>query len=315
MPKFLTYEQQISKLEELGIVSDSDADVIPAVKYHGYDKIVTDYIKVLTETETNIPFQTVESLVLFDFDLQTLLFKYIIQSETTLKTLFSHKIGQKFGIKKSEYLDHTKYQNPKPIEHRIAFINNKFVRRNSFSKEPFSKYTDEDRIPPWMYFSQVDLGDFINLYCDVDIDIKHTIANDLISSKKTMLISNKNEMVLSTIKFMHSFRNKIAHGQHCFSFSTNKNIKFDNISSLISSEVISKDEYDLLKERIYILLLLVIIINPYQLIRDNFISDINTLYDMYHNKFGNEFIQHFHSVSGIPTDYKYRLDLLNRSLW
>ncbi|WP_165983126.1 Abi family protein [Macrococcus brunensis] len=315
MPNFLTYEQQVTKLEQLGIVAASTSDVIPAIKFHGYDKIVTDYIKTLTETETNIPFRTVESLVLFDFDLQTLLFKYIIQSETTLKTLFSHKIGHKFGIKKSEYLNHNKYQNPKPVERRIEFINNKFVKRKSFSKDPFAKYTDEENIPPWLYFSQVDLGDFINFYSEIDIDIKQDIAKDLITQKKAMLISDKNELVISSIKFMHSFRNKIAHGQHCFSFNTNKNIKFDNIAALASSEVISSTEYSKLNERIYILLLLVIIINPYKLIRDNFISDINILYDSYHNKFGNEFIQYFHSVSGIPTDYKYRLDVLNRSLW
>lgn len=315
MPEFLTYKQQVEKISEIGILVEPNYDILPALKFHGYDKILTDYIKLLIGLNPEISFKDIETLVMFDFDLQSLLFKYIIQTESTLKTLFSHQIGKKIGIKKDEYLNAEKYIKSKIVNAKINFINKKFIKRSSFSKKPFSNYTDENKVPPWLYFSQVDLGDFINLYSVIDTDIKHTIANELISSKRAILIDDKNELVISGIKYMHSFRNKIAHGQHCFSFSTDKVVKFDIISSLCSSTVLSKSEFMDIKNRIFIIFLLIIILNPYELIRNNFIADIKNLYDSYHNKYGNDFISYFHSVSGIPQDFIFRINTLDKSIW
>ncbi|MGV3043461.1 Abi family protein [Staphylococcus rostri] len=315
MTIFLTYEELAEEMRKLGIHFGEHVDVISAIKYHGYNKIITDYVKILAKKEGNISFEIIESLVLFDFDLQSLLFKYIIQTESTLKTLFSHKIGNKLGIKNSEYFNASNYENSKSIEKQINFISKKFVQRNSFEKAPFSKYKSKDDIPPWVYFSQVNLGDFIYFYSNIDIDIKYSIANDLISDRRPLLIGDKNELVSSSLKFMHSFRNNIAHGQHCLNFSTDKNIKFDIISKLITSDVLSREEYKYNKKRIFMLFILTIILNPYSLIRNNFLEDLNSLYDSYHNKLGNDFIGYFHEVSNVPTDFKFRLSTLNSILW
>lgn len=315
MTEFLTYEEQTEEMRKLGIYFNENDDVIAAIKYHGFNKIITNYIKRLLKKEGSVSFKNVESLVLFDFDLQTLLFKYIIQTESTIKTLFSHKIGDKLGIKNSMYFNASNYENSKSITKQIKLIDKKFKQRKTFEKPPFSKYKSIDDIPPWIYFSQVNLGDFIYFYSNTDIDIKHSIANDLVSDKRPMLIHDKNELVLSSIKFMHSFRNNIAHGQHCLDFSTNKNIKFDIISKLINSEVLSKNEYKNNEKRIFMIFILIIILNPYSLIRNNFINDLHSLYDSYHNKLGNDFISYFHEVSNIPTDFKYRINTLNKILW
>ncbi|AVQ34373.1 hypothetical protein C7J88_09435 [Staphylococcus muscae] len=164
MTKFLTYEELIEEMRKLGINFDENDDVIVAIKYHGFNKIITDYVKTLAKTKGNISFELIESLVLFDFDLQTLLFKYIIQTETTIKTLLSHKIGNRLGIKNSEYFNALSYENSKSIAKRINFINKKLAQRKTFEKVPFSKYKSKDDIPPWIFFSQINLGDFIYFY-------------------------------------------------------------------------------------------------------------------------------------------------------
>ena len=224
---FKTYEEQIEILTSKGLIcNDSSIEILKRSNYYFLINRYKDCF-IIPNSKPNLfkkgtTFDEIVALYHFDRDLRSIVLKYIILIENTLKSIISHEFSKKYGygyLDRNNFLPTTTAHSDEILEKRIRNLfasikstiaqgkkNNKYIKHYSSSYE---------KIPLWVVINDLSLGLTIKFFKLLKDEDRAVIASQFDST------STELESFLNILNY---FRNLAAHNQRLFDECYNENI-------------------------------------------------------------------------------------------
>ena len=298
-----------------GIDTIDEVYAIQSFKTHGYFNLVNNYKEDISTIQESDSLDIDDLLAIreIDNDLQSLIFKYLIQIETTLKSHLSYLMAEKFGVNKEEYTNKINYNNHISAEELFKKIENK--DHIDFKKNPAKHYLQKhNNIPPWVYLKHIPLGDTKNIFKALKNKDKIYIIDEMMPFISNQQDAFKLQCFKEHLDLIHDFRNSIAHGGRLLNYVSIKKVQAQHYTQLVSKPVLSNKNIKQYDKRLYQLLLTIIIMINDEYLREKFIAEIDSLYKYFTNTKGNYFTDIFLEVSRLPNDFIYRLILTKKDI-
>lgn len=225
--EFKTLDELVDILIERGVdIPDSSArDYAKRVLHkHGYYNLINGYNKLFLDTDPDKPYPTyrsgttmceINALYQFDRVLRNIFFRYILETETTIKSLISYYFSQAHGHK--NYLIYTNFNTAlkdsrSQITNLIAEIQRQIASRSS--DPSISHYLRRHGyIPLWVLNNILTLGTISKFYSLMLPAERQNV------SKYFNMLDNELE---NALMYISAVRNFCAHGNRLYCFRTKK---------------------------------------------------------------------------------------------
>lgn len=271
MKKFLTYDEQIKKLEDKGLIISDKDKAISILEDLSYYSLISGYKTVFKHDCSgnylyNITFDDIVSFYNFDNELRLLFLKYIISIEHKIKSILSYEFCSYFGESQVAYTtkeNYTAFTNKDNEE--LEKLINIFLDILSKNTYPFIKYNKQkyNNVPIWILMHTLTLGNVSKFYLFQQEDIKVTIA------KKFNIIPKELDNFL---KIMTNYRNVCAHGERLYCYKTKENFCDTSIHNQLGIQKV-KESYKYGKNDLFS----VVIIFKYLLKQEEFLKFCSSL--------------------------------------
>lgn len=223
--RFLTYEQQIEKLQnekKLTIVNKSFA--MDTLKHISYYALIGGYKNLFKHKPSGkylygVTFEEIVAFYYFDEELRTLFLKYILHVERRLKSLISYHFCEKFGENQAEYLKIDNFnsakKNRKAVVRLIASLDKVASLPTHYNY--IAHYVNSyHNVPLWVVMNAVTFGQLSAFY--------QYMPNGL-QVKVSKHFPNCTEKQLHQfITVVAKCRNVCAHGERLYDFHTSDTI-------------------------------------------------------------------------------------------
>lgn len=325
--RFLNKDDLLRKLISKNVVvSDENdlfllGDMIDYISYSTLGKGLKS-TSLVDENGKFIQNTTTKELLLFhsiNMDISSLLFKYILFIEQSLKTTLSNVISSNFGTDTTRDED---INNPNDYLYQGNYVSsaNAIKTLTKIKKHIVNpvKYTsleyyvqNKNYIPPWVVLNSIYLSDSINLYKIMKSEKKTNIVNRLLNIQNETTneeyIELKKYLFTSFLNMMQSYRNKLAHPTVLIKHSLPKELIFNKIGEY-SNYTLTYNRNSDIKYRQSIVFSLILstlpLVNLFNMSMD-FYSDIVMFLKKYENKkaFGKDVFD----LLNIPKDLENRI--------
>ena len=219
--RFLTYDEQISFLSEQKQLIIEDQEYAKRILFQtGYFALVNGYKRIFKNPQTNkfqvgVRFEDVYGLYCFDRNLRSILLKYILICEQTIKSSLSYHFCQIYGEDQKAYLNPINYlqsENHSRIIKKLIQKMSAQLNENSsyyYIRHYVKRYQS---VPFWVLVNTLTLGQVSKMYSCQKSRVKIQICKDFGEIRE-----NELERMLS---IMTKFRNVCAHNDRLFNFKT-----------------------------------------------------------------------------------------------
>ena len=171
-------------------------------------------------------FEELYTLHSIDTSLNTILFKYIIYIEKSLKSRISYLISENYGV----YTDWNDMSNNNPDDYLYnRYYSNSTGKRDTILRKIKECITNQrnnpslihyrntkNHIPPWIITTNIPFGLSIEWYTILKGIHKSDICSQFLSSE-ALTIDERKEFFIKALSLIKEYRNKIAHGNRTFS--------------------------------------------------------------------------------------------------
>ncbi|PKE47677.1 Abi family protein [Macrococcoides caseolyticum] len=305
MPKYLNSEEikQLLKKENIDTNGIFDSDYL--LNIYGYYNIINAYRNLIIDDTKK--FDYYYALFKFDNDLKSIVLKYILLIEMHYKYVLSDVLSSELGPSIRDYL------NPNNYKSSAKSNLSKAVNQIKFNEKPMYSYFNEEEgidFPPWIFLKAIPFGNAIKIYSISKGNIKDRVANEMITNTKKLKIEDKKRIFADSIEILRLFRNSMAHGNRLLNHKIKKDVNFQDYNKLSKDKYISLEQYNLGigKSDLLALLYTILILLKHEEARNDFISEINTLFNSYEIFDEQNFIDLILSVSNLPNNF---LDILS----
>lgn len=219
--RFLTYDEQISFLSEQKQLIIEDQEYAKRILFQtGYFALVNGYKRIFKNPQTNkfqvgVRFEDVYRMYCFDRNLRSILLKYILICEQTIKSSLSYHFCQIYGEDQKAYLNPINYlqsENHSRIIKKLIQKMSAQLNENSsyyYIRHYVKRYQS---VPFWVLVNTLTLGQVSKMYSCQKSRVKIQICKDFGEIRE-----NELERMLS---IMTKFRNVCAHNDRLFNFKT-----------------------------------------------------------------------------------------------
>lgn len=219
--RFLTYDEQISFLLEQKQLIIEDQEYAKRILFQtGYFALVNGYKRIFKNPQTNkfqvgVRFEDVYGMYCFDRNLRSILLKYILICEQTIKSSLSYHFCQIYGEDQKAYLNPINYlqsENHSRIIKKLIQKMSAQLNENSsyyYIRHYVKRYQS---VPFWVLVNTLTLGQVSKMYSCQKSRVKIQICKDFGEIRE-----NELERMLS---IMTKFRNVCAHNDRLFNFKT-----------------------------------------------------------------------------------------------
>ena len=219
--RFLTYDEQISFLSEQKQLIIEDQEYAKRILFQtGYFALVNGYKRIFKNPQTNkfqvgVRFEDVYGMYCFDRNLRSILLKYILICEQTIKSSLSYHFCQIYGEDQKAYLNPINYlqsENHSRIIKKLIQKMSAQLNENSsyyYIRHYVKRYQS---VPFWVLVNTLTLGQVSKMYSCQKSRVKIQICKDFGEIRE-----NELERMLS---IMSKFRNVCAHNDRLFNFKT-----------------------------------------------------------------------------------------------
>lgn len=219
--RFLTYDEQISFLSEQKQLIIEDQEYAKRILFQtGYFALVNGYKRIFKNSQTNkfqvgVRFEDVYGMYCFDRNLRSILLKYILICEQTIKSSLSYHFCQIYGEDQKAYLNPINYlqsENHSRIIKKLIQKMSAQLNENSsyyYIRHYVKRYQS---VPFWVLVNTLTLGQVSKMYSCQKSRVKIQICKDFGEIRE-----NELERMLS---IMTKFRNVCAHNDRLFNFKT-----------------------------------------------------------------------------------------------
>jgi abortive infection bacteriophage resistance protein len=217
----LTYDEQISFLSEQKQLIIEDQEYAKRILFQtGYFALVNGYKRIFKNPQTNkfqvgVRFEDVYGMYCFDRNLRSILLKYILICEQTIKSSLSYHFCQIYGEDQKAYLNPINYlqsENHSRIIKKLIQKMSAQLNENSsyyYIRHYVKRYQS---VPFWVLVNTLTLGQVSKMYSCQKSRVKIQICKDFGEIRE-----NELERMLS---IMTKFRNVCAHNDRLFNFKT-----------------------------------------------------------------------------------------------
>lgn len=219
--RFLTYDEQISFLSEQKQLIIEDQEYAKRILFQtGYFALVNGYKRIFKNPQTNkfqvgVRFEDVYGMYCFDRNLRSILLKYILICEQTIKSSLSYHFCQIYGEDQKAYLNPINYLQSENHSRIIKKLIQKMsAQLNENSSYYYIRHYEKryQSVPFWVLVNTLTLGQVSKMYSCQKSRVKIQICKDFGEIRE-----NELERMLS---IMTKFRNVCAHNDRLFNFKT-----------------------------------------------------------------------------------------------
>lgn len=217
----MTYDEQISFLSEQKQLIIEDQEYAKRILFQtGYFALVNGYKRIFKNPQTNkfqvgVRFEDVYGMYCFDRNLRSILLKYILICEQTIKSSLSYHFCQIYGEDQKAYLNPINYLQSENHSRIIKKLIQKMsVQLNENSSYYYIRHYVKryQSVPFWVLVNTLTLGQVSKMYSCQKSRVKIQICKDFGEIRE-----NELERMLS---IMTKFRNVCAHNDRLFNFKT-----------------------------------------------------------------------------------------------
>lgn len=220
MPKkFLTYEQQLYKLQnEKKLVISNLVYAEEVLEKLSYYSLIGGYKTLFKHPASDkfvygVTFEEIVTFYYFDEELRILFLKYILHVERHIKFMISYYFCEKYGDNQSAYLDECNYNPSKKSAKEVKRLINSLAKSISIPSN-YIYITHHAKtygnVPLWVAMNAFTFGQVSKMYQYASTDIRTKI------SKRFRGITEKQLHQMITI--IARCRNICAHGERLYSF-------------------------------------------------------------------------------------------------
>lgn len=220
---FLTFENQVRKIEDKNIIIDDDKKCIENLKNHSYYSLINGYKRFFldnTESDKMIEHTNFNHFIqckLLDIDIHSILFKYIQIVEQGFRTRLAYIIAREFGTDDTQYVSLENYNN---TNKREQVINSMKSVINAPHKSSYSFYFKKIKkpiasIPPWILLQDIEFNTVIQLYEILPDNLRKEIRSQYIELNENY--HRENPHFIKALHFIREYRNIFAHSKRNFS--------------------------------------------------------------------------------------------------
>ena len=219
MKEFYTYEQQIQKLKEKGLIITDEASAVEFLKLEGYYNVINGYspnFKINGVFYKGTTFDEICNLYAFDKELRSIIYKHTSSIESHIKALIAHEFSRVHGVDEKEYLTPASFSPNSSAKAAVArLIEDCNTTINDALNHNSNKYREyiahnhktHGHVPMWVLIRALSFGTISIFYKNMIEEEKELIANNYNLSASQL--GNMLEVVVS-------YRNIVAHGERTF---------------------------------------------------------------------------------------------------
>lgn len=294
---FKTYDELIEIMQNRNIdVNDYDfaKSVLSDISYYTLINGYKNTFLALDNSELFVPgtkFEELYTIHLIDSSLCSILLKYILYVERSLKSKISYIVSANFGVYTDIYIKHDSDPNDYLYLKNYSNSNGKrkdilrkirecgVESRNNLSLNHYKH--NKNHIPAWILIGNVPFGLAIQWYGILRKDAKDYVCEKLLRFTPISLEAKK-ELLQKSLHILKDYRNSMAHGSKTFTQITSAELP--RIALMNACSVLVKnDEYlsgrgknDLFS----VIIILCLLIND-RYIHSNMLIDLESLFHPY----------------------------------
>ncbi|AMB93290.1 Abi family protein [Aerococcus sp. UMB8608] len=287
---FLSYEEQLQRLKDKNVIITNDEFVLKSLRTHSYYTLLNGYKdlfdmhfdqnKGMEVFTYGIDFNQLHYLYVLDTNLNTILFKYILQIERSLKTKVAHLVAEHYGVHQDNYLNYRNYSSHNGLDrlNEMRNLQKQLNRRNRNASVDHYR-NNHNHIPPWIAVNVFYFGSVINWYKILNSDLKIEIANEFLDYFDELTIDDRLTLLSDSLSLIQSYRNNMAHGNRTFETSIQTELPKNEILKILPSDTLSETEFlqNLGKKDLFAVMLCIIFLIEDEYIVNNFLQDITNL--------------------------------------
>lgn len=237
MKPFKTLDEQIEILEIRGLNIEDKNKAKNYLLEYSYYNVINVYSKFFQFEENkyidSASFNEIRSVHLFDQEIKSVLFKYLIECEKHFKSIISYRFSEYYKDIPFAYLQTNNYSSNDLL--RLAttisilskVISSEIRSKNQNAiKHYYHKHND---VPLWVLNNKLTFGQVVNMYTHFDSKLKNNIAKDIAKylsdniGTKVILEPKELENILFNLV---ELRNCVAHNNHLFGYTCKNHIKY-----------------------------------------------------------------------------------------
>ncbi|SJZ95475.1 Abortive infection bacteriophage resistance protein [Cetobacterium ceti] len=215
---FKTYKEQLEILEKKYLLEINrnkfELNILSSISYYDLVNGYKDCFMVNEKYKKGITKQYLFQFLIFDKNIQNLLFKYSVYTENTFKTKLAYVISKNIGEHENIYLNKQNYarvrnKNKRQQLYHLLIRMKKCLE--TITDNPTKHYNDtHNHVPPWILFKNIKFSKIIDLYGFLETNSKQEFVSEYFENGVLKYEENA-EMLKKMITIVRKFRNKIAH--------------------------------------------------------------------------------------------------------
>lgn len=248
-PHVKSYDELIDSLEKQELSIQDRPNAIKTLKTISYYSLYNGYKKLfMLEGEKKFkPNTTIEHLILvyhFDYELQNILFKFIIRYEILIKNAISDVVA-KFGKCHKDYLLPKNYRDPRS-DRTLRTVKELSDWINSTTNTPTSYYRKYySSVPPWMATKNMYLGHIESWYRILKSSDKIELGRSFLPNEDRYKDEDIIKFLNVSFSVIRNYRNIFAHGNRTLSYVSSA-ISFQSynlLDSILPRGVINQKDF------------------------------------------------------------------------
>lgn len=294
---FKTYDELIDLMISRNIIVSNRSFAKRALSNMSYYTLINGYKNTflsLDGSDMFVPgtrFEELYTIHIIDTNLSSILLKYILHIEHSLKSKISYIVSKNYGV----YSDFTQPVNADSSDYLYLYnyssSNNQ--RRNILARikecgiNPKNNLSlihyknTKNHVPPWILIDNIPFGLSIKWYSILKSNDKQYVCDNLVLSS-TLAVNEKKEFLLKALYILKDYRNSMAHGLRTFENITTYELPKNPLLSLAPT-LIHEKEYlsNIGKNDLYSVVIIIAVLLNDSHLAENFLRDFFFLFYPY----------------------------------
>lgn len=246
---FYEYTTLVEKIKDKNIIVENENHTIAALKNHSYYSLINGYKNHFLEsgkTDTmihNTSFNDFTSIYYLYSDVSSLIFKYILYIEKSLRSRLSHIIAREFGVYPQEYLDRKNYKDYKNL--RVSTLKDVQEVIDNCKTNSVTHYFKENKknIPPWIVVQDASFFTVISWSNILPKNLKEELLHDYYVNSN-LYKEHQEQYFHHSFHFLREYRNLAAHGKRDFKEKINNYLKKSSSIHFFGSTLLKQDDLE-----------------------------------------------------------------------
>lgn len=241
---FKSYDEQIQLLKSRGLIIQNNQFARHMLQTYSYYDLINgnlDQLMLHRHPDLFKSGTTFEDLVQIRYTedrIKSIFLRQILMIEKTFKSTLSYYISDTFGVNSNDggYLSQSNYSGTHANIVRKTMKTLRNIRDGNVGNKkqggPINHYRENhNHIPPWILVDELTLGETIYWFKGINSNGKGKISSQLLHVPTPLTSNLQLELFQITIDILREFRNFFAHNSVLSHMSSNRELKFELLTT------------------------------------------------------------------------------------